>query len=319
MLAPTLASCPEDICDEDILSNPDGWAEAAKDADADFADEREEWLEELNDLKWFIWNEIGSLLENENITLRSKTRLAQLVANIEDFSLVDTRKEDFQEEVEDWNEEEDIDQDLRTVIQGSLEQVKLYGSPINRSANPNEIDTDVAQNTIQALATHLAAFLYGNQRQQEQNENLIPDSTNLVRASLQIENSIQHSLIWNKVNHYLRAGLLVNGVDLLDLVEEGIENADSHLSLYLHLELLASLYPSFQENPSDLQPIWSLLLEKASAVQDRGVRKLYLRTLAAGAVVAPDQIQQKISSVSVDVLLKEELETRMNQTRSINL
>ena len=150
LTVPTLENCPENICDEDVRKNQEEWdigreVKIAIPSNADPTaveagaygaatkrvplDEREDWNEEMDELKEVVWDWMQDPLEDLDIQLLIQGRLIRFAGEIENFSLQDDMAEDFREQISTWAESEDISVDLRQFLAASREKVKLYGFP----------------------------------------------------------------------------------------------------------------------------------------------------------------------------------------------
>ena len=156
---PSLRNCPENICDEDIRKNQEEWdlGVEIKVSIPDNADpkaveagaygpltkrepleEREEWNEEMDELKLIVWEWIEDALDDQDVPYLIQGRLIRFAGEIELFSLQEEKSNEFIEQISEWAENEDISIDLRKLLGASRENVKIYGFPSTKSPQLSE-------------------------------------------------------------------------------------------------------------------------------------------------------------------------------------
>ncbi|RTZ79683.1 MAG: hypothetical protein DSY97_04865, partial [SAR324 cluster bacterium] len=156
LTVPTLVNCPENICDEDVRKNQEEWdiGREVKNVISVFEtdpqkieqrkreellginantkaveagaygpatkrvplDEREDWNEEMDELKEVVWDWIQDPLEDLDVQVLIQGRLTRFAGEIENFSLNGDMAEDFREQISTWAASEDISVDLRQLL-----------------------------------------------------------------------------------------------------------------------------------------------------------------------------------------------------------
>ncbi len=101
-------------------------------------EEREEWNEEMDELKLVVWEWIEDALDDQDVPYLIQGRLIRFAGEIELFSLQEEKSNEFIEQVSEWAENEDISVDLRKLLGASREKVKIYGFPSTKSPQLSE-------------------------------------------------------------------------------------------------------------------------------------------------------------------------------------
>lgn len=323
LTAPTLENCPENICDEDVRKNQEEWdlGVEVKVAIPDNADpkaveagaygpltkretleEREDWNEEMDELKMFVWDWIEDALEDQDVPFLIQGRLIRFAGEIEQFTLQEEKANDFLEQISVWAENEDISVDLRKLLGASREKVKLYGFPANKSPQLSEkVYAGILNSPTDFLETHLDAILHQQfERQKSGFDPGKPAAIGLAFASFDEtdEGQLKREIILENITAALQKGLLVDSTNLTDRVINATDNTRSETDLVPLLKLVGALFPSLKAQNRYPRPLFETLLEKAEAAETLSERRLYLNAILDGAAVYPEEANFTLASGS---------------------
>ena len=336
---PTLENCPENICDEDVRKNQEEWelGREVKIIIPDNADptaveagaygpatkrevlgEREDWNEEMDELKEIVWDWIADPLEAQDSQFLIRGRLIRLAGEIEKFSLQEEMANDFREQTSKWAENEDIAVDLRQLLGASRDKVKLYGFPATKSPVPAEEKyTGIIKGPVNFLETHLDAVLRQQQeRQQSGFDTGQPVTIELAFTSFEETDDelLKREIMLENVTSALQNGLLVDTQDLTTRVVKAIERARSETEIVPLLKLVGALFPSLKAQKRKPRVLFETLVEKANAAENLSQRRLYLNAVLAGAMVFPEEANFNLASaVDVDVMTQHHRETELQK------
>ena len=334
---PRLENCPENICDEDVRKNREEWdigrevktviphnadpiaVEAGAYGPATKRvplDEREDWNEEMDELKEVVWDWMEDPLEDQDTPILIQGRLIRFAGEIENFSLQENMADDFREQISFWAESEDISMDLRQLLGASREKVKLYGFPATNSPVPSEEKyAGILNGSLYFLETHLDAILHQQQERQRSGfDPGKPDPIELAFTSFEEtdEARFKREIILENVTAALRNGLLVDTLNLTARVEKAIERARSETELVPFLKLVGALYPSLKAQKREPRPLFETLVDKAKAAENLSQRRLYLNAVLAGASVFPQEVSLRIAFVSEqDVVTQHQIDSEL--------
>ena len=334
---PRLENCPENICDEDVRKNREEWdiGREVKNLIPHNADpvavkagaygpatkrvpldEREDWYEEMDELKEVVWDWMEDPLEDQDTPILIQGRLIRFAGEIENFSLQENMADDFREQISVWAESEDISMDLRQLLGASREKVKLYGFPATNSPVPSEEKyAGILNGSLYFLETHLDAILHQQQERQRSGfDPGKPDPIELAFTSFEEtdEGRFKREIILENVTAALRNGLLVDTLNLTARVEKAIERARSDTELVPFLKLVGALYPSLKAQKREPRPLFETLVDKAKAAENLSQRRLYLNAVLAGASVFPQEVSLRIAFVSEqDVVTQHQIDSEL--------
>ena len=332
---PALENCPENICDEDVRKNQEEWdlgrevkvlvpdnadpyaVEAGAYGPAtklEILDEREDWNEEMDELKEVVWDWIEDPLEVQDSQLLIRGRLIRFAGDIERFSLQEAMENDFREQISKWAENEDIAVDLRQLLGASHEKVKLYGFPATKSPVPAEEKyAGIIQGPLNFLETHLDAILHQQQERQKSGfDTGHPETIELAFTSFDEteEALLKREIMLENVTFALQNGLLVDTKDLTSRVVKAIERAHSETELVPLLKLVGALFPSLKAQKRNPRSLFETLVEKANAAENLSQRRLYLDAVLAGATVFPEDANFNLASATdQDVVTQHRIES----------
>ena len=320
---PSLGNCPENICDEDIRKNQEEWdlGVEIKVAIPDNADpkaveagaygpltkrepleEREEWNEEMDELKLVVWEWIEDALDDQDVPYLIQGRLIRFAGEIELFSLQEEKSNEFIEQVSEWAENEDISVDLRKLLGASREKVKIYGFPSTKSPQLSEkAYAGIINRPTDFLETHIDAILHQQlERQKSGFDSGKPDAIGLAFTSFDEsdEGELRREIILENVTTALQKGLLGNITYITERVLKSIDNTRSDTDLVPLLNLVGALYPSLKAQNRNPRPLFETLLEKAEAAEKLSERRLYLNAILDGAGVFPEEANLILASAS---------------------
>jgi hypothetical protein len=334
---PRLDNCPENICDEDIRKNREEWdigrevknliphnadpiaVEAGAYGPATKRvplDEREDWYEEIDELKEVVWDWMEDPLENQDISFLIQGRLIRFAGEIENFSLQENMVNDFRDQIHVWAESEDISMDLRQLLGASREKVKLYGFPATNSPVPSEGKyAGIINGPLNFLETHLDAILHQQQERQRSGfDPGQPDPIELAFNSFDVtdEARFKQEIILENVTTALQKGLLVDTLNLTARVEKAIESSRSETELVSFLKLVGALYPSLKAQKRAPRSLFETLMDKAKAAENLSQRRLYLNAVLAGARVFPQEASLRLAFASdQDVLTQHKIDSEL--------
>ena len=337
LTAPTLENCPENICDEDVRKNQEEWdiGREIKILIPDNADptaveagaygpatkrkilgEREDWNEEMDELKEIVWDWIENPLEVQDSQFLIRARLIRLAGEIENFKLQDEMAKDFHEQISKWAENEDIAVDLRQLLGASRDKVKLYGFPATKSPVPSEEKyAGIIKGPVNFLETHLDAVL--NQQQERQKNGFDTGKPLTIELAFTAfdeseDEMLKREIMLEIVTSALQNGLLVDTKNLTARVVKAIERTRSETELVPLLKLVGELFSSLKAQQRKPRVLFETLVEKAIAVENLTERRLYLNAVLSGAKVFPQEGNFNLSTAGDhDVVTGHHLETEL--------
>ena len=323
LTAPSLENCPENICDEDIRKNQEEWdlgveIKVAIPSNADPKaveagaygpltkreplEEREEWNEEMDELKLVVWEWIEDALDDQDVPYLIQGRLIRFAGEIELFSLQEEKSNEFIEQASEWAENEDISVDLRKLLGASREKVKIYGFPSTKSPQLSEkAYAGIINRPTVFLEIHIDAILHEQfERQKSGFDPGKPDAIGLAFTSFDEtdEGQLRREIILENVTAALQKGLLGNITYITERVLKSIDNTRSDTDLVPLLKLVGALYPSLKAQNRNPRPLFETLLEKAEAAETLSERRLYLNAILDGAGVFPEEANLILASAS---------------------
>jgi hypothetical protein len=340
---PALENCPANICDEDVRKNQEEWElgrevkvlipvnadPTAVEAGAygpatkrEILGEREDWKEELDELKEIVWDWIEDPLEVQDSPFLIRGRLVRLAGEIDHFSLQEEMENDFQEQISKWAENEDIAVDLRQLLGASRDKVKLYGYPATKSPVPaDEKYARIIKGPVNFLETHLDAVLRQQQERQLSGFDIgEPETIELAFTSFEEtdDDLLKREIMLENVTAALQNGLLVDTLNLNSRVLKAIERSRSVTELVPLLKLVGALFPSLKAQKIKPRVLFETLVEKANAAENLSLRRLYLNAVIAGAKFFPDEASLNLASAgNDDVVTRHYLETELQKLQEI--
>jgi len=320
LTVPTLENCPENICDEDVRKNQEEWdigrevknlipANAdptAVEAGAYGAatkrvplDEREDWNEEMDELKEVVWDWMQDPLEDLDIQLLIQGRLIRFAGEIENFSLQEDMAEEFREQISTWAESEDISVDLRQLLAASREKVKLYGFPAKKSPLLSEEKyANILNGPLNFLETHLDSLLHQQLEFQKSGFNSEqPETIEQVFSLYEgtSEDQLKREIVLENVTAALENGLIVDTLNLTTSVVKVTESVRSETELVPFLRFVGALFPSMKLQKRSPRSLFETLVEKAVAAENLSLRRLFLNAVLAGASIFPDEANLRLA------------------------
>ncbi len=320
LTVPTLDNCPENICDEDVRKNQEEWElgrevknlipanadPTAVEAGAYGAatkrvplDEREDWNEEMDELKEVVWDWMQDPLEDLDIQLLIQGRLIRFAGEIENFSLQEDMAEDFREQISTWAESEDISVDLRQLLGASREKVKLYGFPAKKSPLLSEEKyANILNGPLNFVETHLDAVLHQQLEFQKSGFNSEqPETIEQVFSLYEgtSEDQLKREIVLENVTAALENGLIVDTLNLTTSVVKVTESVRSETELVPFLRFVGALFPSMKLQKRSPRSLFETLVEKAVAAENLSLRRLYLNAVLAGAGIFPDEANLRLA------------------------
>ena len=320
LTVPTLDNCPENICDEDVRKNQEEWEigrevknlipsnadPTAVEAGAYGAatkrvplDEREDWNEEMDELKEVVWDWMQDPLENLDVQLLIQGRLIRFAGEIENFSLQEDMAEDFRGQISTWAESEDISVDLRQLLAASREKVKLYGFPAKKSPLLSEEKyANILNGPLNFLETHLDAVLHQQLEFQKSGFNSEqPETIEQVFSLYEgtSEDQLKREIVLENVTAALEKGLIVDTLNLTSSVVKVTESVRSETELVPFLRFVGVLFPSIKLQKRSPRSLFEILVEKAVAAENLSLRRHYLNAVLAGAGIFPDEANLRLA------------------------
>ena len=336
---PVLENCPENICDEDVRKNQEEWelGREVKVIIPDNADptaveagaygpatkrkilgEREDWNEEMDELKEIVWDWIEDRLEVQDSQFLVRGRLIRLAGEIEKFSLQEEMANDFREQASEWSENEDIAVDLRQLLGAARDKVKLYGFPATKSPVPTEEEyAGIIKGPVNFLETHLDAVLRLQQERQLSGfDTGQPVIIEMAFTSFEKteDDLLKREIMMENVTAALQNGLLVDTQNLTKYVIKALEGELSETELAPFLKLVGALFTSLKAQKRNPRVLFETLVEKAKAAENLSQRRLYLNAVLAGAKVFPEEANFNLASAGEDdVVTSHHLQTEMQK------
>ena len=320
LTVPTLVNCPENICDEDVRKNQEEWDigrevknlipsnadPIAVEAGAYGAatkrvplDEREDWNEEMDELKEVVWDWMQDPLEDLDIQLLIQGRLIRFAGEIENFSLQEDMAEEFREQISTWAESEDISVDLRQLLAASREKVKLYGFPAKKSPLLSEEKyANILNGPLNFVETHLDAVLHQQLEFQKSGFNSEqPETIEQVFSLYEgtSEDQLKREIVLENVTAALENGLIVDTLNLTTSVVKVTESVRSETELVPFLRFVGALFPSMKLQKRSPRSLFETLVEKAVAAENLSQRRLFLNAVLAGAGIFPDEANLRLA------------------------
>ncbi len=320
LTVPTLENCPENICDEDVRKNQEEWelgrevknlipsnadptaVEAGAYGPATKRvplDEREDWNEEMDELKEVVWDWMQDPLEDLDIQFLIQGRLTRFAGEIEIFSLQEDMAEDFREQISTWAASEDISVDLRQLLAASREKVKLYGFPAKKSPLLSEEKyANILNGPLNFVETHLDAVLHQQLEFQKSGFNSEqPETIEQVFSLFEgtSEDQLKREIVLENVTAALENGLIVDTLNLTTSVVKVTESVRSETELVPFLRFVGALFPSMKLQKRSPRSLFETLVEKAVAAENLSQRRLYLNAVLAGAGIFPDEANLRLA------------------------
>ena len=320
LTVPTLDNCPENICDEDVRKNQEEWdigreVKIAIPSNADPTaveagaygaatkrvplDEREDWNEEMDELKEVVWDWMQDPLEDLDVQLLIQGRLIRFAGEIENFSLQEDMAEDFRGQISTWAESEDISVDLRQLLAASREKVKLYGFPAKKSPLLSEEKyANILNGPLNFLETHLDAVLHQQLEFQKSGFNSEqPETIEQVFSLYEgtSEDQLKREIVLENVTAALEKGLIVDTLKLTISVVKVTESIRSETELVPFLKFVGALFPSMKLQKRSPRSLFETLVEKAVAAENLSLRRLYLNAVLAGAGIFPEEANLRLA------------------------
>ena len=320
LTVPTLENCPENICDEDVRKNQEEWDigrevknlipsnadPTAVEAGAYGAatkrvplDEREDWNEEMDELKEVVWDWMQDPLEDLDVQVLIQGRLTRFAGEIEIFSLQEDMAEDFREQISTWAASEDISVDLRQLLGASREKVKLYGFPAKKSPLLSEEKyANILNGPLNFVETHLDAVLHQQLEFQKSGFNSEqPETIEQVFSLYEgtSEDQLKREIVLENVTAALENGLIVDTLNLTTSVVKVTESVRSETELVPFLRFVGALFPSMKLQKRSPRSLFETLVEKAVAAENLSLRRLFLNAVLAGASIFPDEANLRLA------------------------
>jgi len=320
LTVPTLDNCPENICDEDVRKNQEEWEigrevknlipsnadPTAVEAGAYGAatkrvplDEREDWNEEMDELKEVVWDWVQDPLEDLDVQVLIQGRLTRFAGEIEIFSLQEDMAEDFREQISTWAASEDISMDLRQLLGASREKVKLYGFPAkNPPLLAEEKYAGILNGPLNFVETHLDAVL--RQQLELQKSGFDPEQPVTIEQVFSLyeatsEDQLKREIVLENVTAALENGLIVDTLNLKSSVVKVTESVRSETELVPFLRFVGALFPSIKLQKRSPRSLFETLVEKAAAAENLSLRRLYLNAVLAGARIFPEEANLRLA------------------------
>jgi len=320
LTVPTLENCPENICDEDVRKNQEEWdigreVKIAIPSNADPTaveagaygaatkrvplDEREDWNEEMDELKEVVWDWVQDPLEDLDVQVLIQGRLTRFAGEIEIFSLQEDMAEDFRQQISTWAASEDISVDLRQLLGASREKVKLYGFPAKNSPLLSEEKyANILNGPLNFVETHLDAVLHQQLEFQKSGFNSEqPETIEQVFSLYEgtSEDQLKREIVLEIVTAALENGLIVDTLNLTTSVVKVTESVRSETELVPFLRFVGALFPSMKLQKRSPRSLFETLVEKAVAAENLSLRRLFLNAVLAGASIFPDEANLRLA------------------------
>ncbi len=320
LTVPTLENCPENICDEDVRKNQEEWeigrevkklipSNADPTAVAAGAygpatkrvplDEREDWNEEMDELKEVVWDWIQDPLEDLDVQVLIQGRLTRFAGEIENFSLKVDMAEDFREQISTWAASEDISVDLRQLLGASREKVKLYGFPAKKPPLlAEEKYAGILNGPLNFVETHLDTVLH--QQLELQKSGFDTEQPVTIEQVFSLfegtsEDQLKREIVLENVTAALENGLIVDTLNLTTNVVKVTESVRSETDLVPFLRFVGALFSSMKLQKRSPRSLFETLVEKAGAAENLSQRRLYLNAVLAGARIFPEEANLRLA------------------------
>ena len=330
---PLLETCPFNICDEDVRKNLEEWQEGREqkrvlpaNADPDAVesgaygpeskrvpiDEKQEWHEELDELKQMAWKALEDWLEDSEVSLLNKSRIVRWAAKVQNFSMLPEMEESFQETMARWAENEDIPSNIRQLLKASQKRVTLYGVPAKKDPEPPSSSfMRIWMLSPEFIETHLDAFL--QQQIGRQKSGLLlgqPRPDQILNADFEDspEGRVRREIILDLLHDALGRGLVMEKNDVLEKLGASMEGAETISELAGLVRVTDVIFPSIQERNWNPQPLLESLVRGAEASEQIERKHLFLKALNAGKEQFPEQVSLAMSSINIDLLTRQTFE-----------
>ena len=320
LTVPTLDNCPENICDEDVRKNQEEWEigrevknlipsnadPTAVEAGAYGAatkrvplDEREDWNEEMDELKEVVWDWMQDPLEDLDVQVLIQGRLTRFAGEIEIFSLQEDMAEDFRQQISTWAASEDISVDLRQLLGASREKVKLYGFPAEKPPLLSEEKyAGILNGPLNFVETHLNTVLH--QQLELQKSGFDTEQPVTIEQVFSLfegtsEDQLKREIVLEIVTAALENGLIVDTLNLTSSVVKVTESVRSETELVPFLRFVGALFPSIKLQKRSPRSLFETLVEKAAAAESLSLRRLYLNAVLEGAGIFPEEANLRLA------------------------
>lgn len=345
---PTLDRCPADVCDESIRKGFEKWGNMAMDNCPDSVcsesvrgkaeeflgndeepDEKREWLEESEELKEEVWDELQDQLKNNDLPLLVRVEIALLSGETHLFGVRGELQEKLDQVVQnDWLTDESIPSDLRQLISVIQERRQLYNYPAEQPLVPEAGElVNLAQQTPSFLALHLDALIRQQLNFQQTGQLAgVPNLADLAFADLELTETgmLRHNLSSHLLMQGMLAGFFLEDRSLearalgtlaqLDRLMEEESNPEwTRLALKKQLTLMEQIWPSFAKQGFNASGLLNELVRKAETALDLDLQRSYLRVVLAAYPVYPDAVRPLLEGVtSLDVLTRHQIDSVLN-------
>ena len=340
---PSLDTCPFNICDEDVRKNLEEWEEGREiktvlPSNADPAavesgaygpetkrvpiDEKQEWHEELDELKQIVWKAQEDWLEDSDVSLLNQSRMVRWAGLVQNFSMLPEMEQSFQETSARWAENEDISSLIRQLFKASLERVTLYGVPASKDPVPSKSAyEEVWLQDAEFLETHLDAFV--QQQIIRQKSGLLagkPRPEELFSSGFDNESEtlVKREIMLDVLADAFGRGLVLEQADALEKLGASMEKTASLFELAGLVRLTESIFPSIRENNWSPQPLLDALVRGVEASEQLQRKRLFLKAISSGVEEFPEEVNLSLSAVGLDLITRQKVEwTMMNETESL--
>jgi len=262
-------------------------------------DEREDWNEEMDELKEVVWDWMQDPLEDLDIQFLIQGRLTRFAGEIENFSLQEDMAEDFREQISTWAASEDISVDLRQLLDASREKVKLYGFPAKKPPLLSEEKyAGIINGPLNFVETHLDAVLH--QQLELQKSGFDTEQPVTIEQVFSLfegtsEDQLKREIVLENVTAALENGLIVDTLNLTTSVVKVTESVRSETELVPFLRFVGALFPSMKLQKRSPRSLFETLVEKAVAAENLSQRRLFLNAVLAGASIFPDEANLRLA------------------------
>jgi len=262
-------------------------------------DEREDWNEEMDELKEVVWDWMQDPLEDLDVQVLIQGRLTRFAGEIEIFSLQEDMAEDFREQISTWAASEDISVDLRQLLGASREKVKLYGFPAkNPPLLAEEKYAGILNGPLNFVETHLDAVLH--QQLELQKSGFDSEQPVTIEQVFSLyegtsEDQLKREIVLENVTTALENGLIVDTLNLTTSVVKVTESVRSETELVPFLRFVGALFPSIKLQKRSPRSLFETLMEKAAAAENLSQRRLYLNVVLAGAGIFPEEANLRLA------------------------
>jgi len=333
---PSLATCPYNICDEDVRKNLEEWEQGREvkqvlpaNADPNAVesgaygpeskmvpiDERQKWQEESDDLKQIVWKALEDLLKDSEVSLLNQSRIVRWAAEVQNFSMLPEMEESFQESMVRWAENEDIPSSIRQLLKASQERVTLYGVPASKNPVPSPTAfLRVWMLSPEFVETHVDSFF--QQQIGRQKSGLLvgrPKPDDILTADYKDapEGMVSKEIIMDQLRLAFERGLVLEKQDVLVKLGAILEGTESIAQLTSMVRVIEVIYPSIRQRNWSPQPLLDSLVRGAEASEQIQRKRLYIKAIMAGMEQFPEEASLAMSATNVDVLTRQMFELSM--------